>query len=463
MSLAIERLQRHWPIEVRRDAAIDLPNNRRIYDAFFSRTGYQRYPRPDGSVSIEYRPPEEVFDADSLASLANLPCTLLHPSTNFGTEFGIGAYPIRGTTCGPVVAHSDGIHTAGKIMVWDREWNDAIESGEIAELSLGYTITPGPGGTGPDGTVYHVTHTEIVGDHCAGVPAGNAGTARVIVDALPDPAAIRATRRALADIAAMRADARPMVFDLGRWPAREPTANEDTERRKDQTMDKTKLATAIFDAVVALGPKATPKAIADAWVEICGSADDPAIRAASAALASAPQSTYVQAEVGQPSVAVEVEVGMQDAKARLDADRKALADERAKLALERKAIADAQSDRDDTVALARAALGVDWTTRLDSGATKTTGEIKREIVGKLDAAKLAKVDDYTDETKRAIALDLAVDACREKLDANREKGGGLLRLVQQTRSDQARIEDEHKARLDALAERHGGTPKAQST
>jgi len=456
------RLQRRLSFEVRRDAAVQLSNGRIMYDALFSRTGFQRYPKADGTWSIEYRPPEQVFRADSLASLAVLPGALLHPSVNFGTSFGVGSYPVRGATGERIVAHSDGVHTAGKLMVWDDEWNALIESGEVAELSLGYTITPGPAGIAPDGTAYDVMHMDIVGDHVAGVPAGNAGTARVITDALPDPAATRATRRALADIAAMRMDARPLIFDLGRWPNRE---TETTTKKDTDTMDRQALANAYFDAVAKLGANATPKAMADAWVEICGSAEDPAIRAAAGALASAPQSTYVQANVGAaPSVEVEVEVGMQDARARLDADRKAIADERAKLDAERKAMADAQAERDDAVQLARDACGLDWTTRTDAATPtsppKSTTAIKREIVDKvLGSARLAKIDGYP-EAKRTIALDLALEDARERLDANRERGGGLLRVVEAARNDNANGGDNPNAeRLDKIAERH----KAQGT
>lgn len=453
------RLQRRLSFEVRRDAAVQLSNGRIMYDALFSRTGFQRYPKADGTWSVEYRPPEQVFRADSLASLAVLPGALLHPSVNFGTSFGVGSYPVRGASGEHIFAHTDGIHTAGKLMVWDDEWNALIDSGETSELSLGYTITPGPAGIAPDGTPYDVMHMDIIGDHVAGVPAGNAGTARVITDAAPNPEVPRATRRALADIAAMRMDARPMTFLLGSWPHREP---ETTPKKDTDTMDRQALANAYFDAVAKLGANATPKAMADAYVEICGSADDPAIRAAAGALASAPQSTYVQANVGaSPSVEVEVEVGMQDARARLDAERKALADERAKLDAERKAMADAQSERDDAVQLARDACGLDWTTRTDisprpTSPPKTTTAIKREIVDKvLGSARLAKIDGYP-EAKREIALDLAIEDARERLDANRERGGGILRVVEAARNNAHGGDNDNADRLDKLAERHKG-------
>lgn len=240
-----------------------------------------------------------------------------------------------------------------------------------------------------------------------------------------------------------------MIFDLGRWPARDNTDKKDTD-----TMDaRTLLALNYLDAVAKLGPNATPKAMADAWVEICGSADDPAIKAAAAALASAPSGEAA------PAV-VEVSVGaeMQDAARSLDAERRAIADERAKLDAERKAMQDAVAERDGLVQLAREAIGLDWSTRADAAsAPKSTDEIKREIVDKLDSAKLAKIDSYTDPIKRSVALDLAVDDCRAKLDANRERGGGLLRIIELTRNDNAtdqeRLDGEARKRLEETAKR----------
>lgn len=43
------------------------------------RIGIQLYRNPDGSVRRELRPPEEVFNADSLASFKGKPITIGHP------------------------------------------------------------------------------------------------------------------------------------------------------------------------------------------------------------------------------------------------------------------------------------------------------------------------------------------------------------------------------------------------
>ena len=48
-------------------------------NANLTRTGVFEYVQPDGSVQREYKPEDEVFHADSLASFASIPVTLEHP------------------------------------------------------------------------------------------------------------------------------------------------------------------------------------------------------------------------------------------------------------------------------------------------------------------------------------------------------------------------------------------------
>lgn len=451
------RLQRRDTYWVRRDACVELSNGRRRYDALFSRTGYQTYPRADGSLSVEYRPPEEVFRADSLATLSLCPGVLLHPTANFGTYFGTGAYPVRGTSGDGVHAHTDGIHTAGTLMVWDDQWNAEIESGETGQLSVGYTIIAGPGGIGPDGRIYDVLHTHITGDHHAGVQLGNAGTARVVTDAAANMPPV--TRRALADIVAARLDAAPMHFDLGAWTSRlkrdaaQPAPSTPTP--ETPIMDHAALATAFAAKVTSLGPSATPRAVADAYIEFYGGADDPAVRAACAAIATAQLPAYASTVVAEP-VAVSVEVEMADAKAKLDATAKAVADREAKLDA-------AILEGAEILELARRAIGPTWSPRLDDGAPKTMGAIKREIIAKIDTKRIAKID-AKPETLRAFAIEHHLDECREILDARAGEGNALRDAIAATREDRQRNDpDTNAARLDAIAVKHGGQPQQTST
>ncbi len=386
------RLQRRVSITVRRDAAKQLTNGRVLYDALFTRTGYQTYPRADGSISVEYRPPSEVFHVDSLASLANLPGVLLHPSENFGTKFD-GDYAVKGCTGSKVVEHTDHIHTVGTLCVWDDDWNAAIERDDddperIAELSAGYTITPGPSGTGPDGTRFDVTHTEIIGDHMAGVPAGNAGTARVVTDRAVG--SVLASRRALADIAACRMDAKPLHFQMGAWPHRE-------NPRMDE-QPKTPEPAPVVEPEKPAAPEPPP------------------------------------AEPAPDAV-------------KQDAERRRVFDA---------AVADAADKRTDLLELARRAMGVDYSSRTDgkpTGAPKTDAQIKREIIAKVDASRLPRVDRYTDARDVAIALDTQLDECRAIIDAAANKGPALLAAIQQAHADRAKPTEQtpdEKAMADRL-------------
>lgn len=104
-----------------------------------ARVGIQEYRRADGSIRRELRLPENVFNADSLASMRGKPITVGHPSTGKVTSkdahrVTVGTILDRGLEDGenvraPIIIHSP----------------DSI--GSRRELSLGYTTnldeTPG--------------------------------------------------------------------------------------------------------------------------------------------------------------------------------------------------------------------------------------------------------------------------------------------------------------------------------
>jgi hypothetical protein len=394
------RLQRRVGVAVRRDAAVAMSNGRMVYDALFSRTGIQTY-----GDSIEYRPDSEVFAAASRKSGDGSPGVLLHPSRNFATKFD-GQYSVKGCA-GTIEVHTDGIHTAGKLYVWDGEWNDAIEQQTMADLSVGYTINPDrTPGDSPDGTRYHVVHRDIIWDHVAGVPAGNAGTACVVLDARSQ----LATRSALADIAAMRMDARPLHVDLGRtWPHRE-------KPRMDETIT-------------------TPERV-----------EAPVV------------------ETPKPPEQAPAEPPAPDA-VKQDAERQRVFDA---------AVADAADKRTGLLELARRAIGSDYSSRTDgkpTGTPKTDAQIKREIIAKVDASRLPRVDRYTDARDVAIALDTQLDECRAIVDAAAAKGPALLAAINQAHADRAKPTEQTPAetamsdrlnKIAADAQRVGPAPTAST-
>lgn len=153
-------------------------NGRIIVPATLGRTGVQVYRNPDGSERREYRPPEEVFHADSIASLAGAPVTNLHPrSGKASREDQCGA------VAGEVRKASDGRHLEADLALLDPELISDVDSGAKGEVSLGYDcrLDHAPG-VSPEGEAYEYVQREIVYNHVAIVPRGRAGSAALRLD-----------------------------------------------------------------------------------------------------------------------------------------------------------------------------------------------------------------------------------------------------------------------------------------
>lgn len=136
--------------------------------ATIARTGIQKY----GNL-VEYRPPEEVFAADSLASLGSVPVTISHPPD------GVTPANMRTLQIGHVsdVPAESAVKLDGSTEEWVRvtlvigaadvlDILDAAPQGP--EVSCGYScrldMTPG---VTPDGTSYHAVQRDIRHNHVA--------------------------------------------------------------------------------------------------------------------------------------------------------------------------------------------------------------------------------------------------------------------------------------------------------
>lgn len=111
-------------------------------DGRLTRTGILEYLRPDGSVQRELRPEDEVFKADSLASLDGVIVTDLHPSVM------VDASNTQQLTRGHVRApRRDGNFIAAELQVEVGELIAKIDAGDRAEISCGYSCEydPTPG------------------------------------------------------------------------------------------------------------------------------------------------------------------------------------------------------------------------------------------------------------------------------------------------------------------------------
>lgn len=142
------------------------------------RVGIQIYRNVDGSIRREYRPAEEVFKADSLASFNGKPITDDHPSepvtAKNARKLSIGVMQADGK--------AEGDNVVVPIVIHDGDAIDKIMQGGKRELSLGYKVdldeTPGEW----NGEKYDAIQKNIRVNHLALVKAGRAGNARLNLD-----------------------------------------------------------------------------------------------------------------------------------------------------------------------------------------------------------------------------------------------------------------------------------------
>ena len=136
------------------------------------RMGILVYRNADGTERREYRPPEEAFRADSLASLMGKPITIGHKA------FVTAGNAAQVAPVGSVLSagRQDGNNIVADIVVYNLDTDSR-------ELSCGYTLTlDETPGTTPDGQRYDAVQRNIVYNHLAIVPQGRAGVARLNMD-----------------------------------------------------------------------------------------------------------------------------------------------------------------------------------------------------------------------------------------------------------------------------------------
>lgn len=134
------------------------------------RVGIQIYRNPDGSVRRELRPPEEVFNADSLASFRGKPITLGHPGA-------VNAKNSRKHQVGTMldIGRQDGNNVAVPIIIHADDAISQAKKGRAKQLSLGYRLdldeTPGEW----EGQPYDAIQRNIRINHLALVSKARAG------------------------------------------------------------------------------------------------------------------------------------------------------------------------------------------------------------------------------------------------------------------------------------------------
>ena len=143
------------------------PQGGLIAKANLTRTGVFTYRNADGTSRRELRHPDEVMHPDSLATYAGAPVTIYHPGRVTPDNW-------KTVTVGHVGhgVHAEGGFVAGEVHLQDADAIGRAESGEIRELSCGYTceIDPTPGLY--QGQPYDVAQKNIKINHVAAGPAG---------------------------------------------------------------------------------------------------------------------------------------------------------------------------------------------------------------------------------------------------------------------------------------------------
>lgn len=136
--------------------------------ARLTRVGVLAYQRSDGSVQHELRPADEVFHADSLATLSLAPVTNRHPA-EFVNPANARALMVG---VGSESARKDGIFVASELTITHEPEIQAIEREDLKEVSLGYMCqldhTPGVF----EGQRYDAVQRNIRYNHIALGPEG---------------------------------------------------------------------------------------------------------------------------------------------------------------------------------------------------------------------------------------------------------------------------------------------------
>ena len=157
-----------------------LKNGNLRVDALITRTGVFNYSLPNGTIRKEYRPPEEVFKEDSLASFSLVTVTDDHPPVMVTADNAV-KYSVGTTGENPTRTDDDFVMLP--MVIIHKPTIKKMDQGKV-QVSCGYEcdLDETPGVT-PDGIRYDAIQRNIVANHVAIVEQGRMGPkARVRMD-----------------------------------------------------------------------------------------------------------------------------------------------------------------------------------------------------------------------------------------------------------------------------------------
>lgn len=136
--------------------------------------GVFTYRRADGTVSRELRPPSEVFNQDSLASLSTCPMTLDHPVAQGGKVTPDNYQQLATGTLGDRI-DTDSYHIYAPMRIFRADAISAAEAGTALGLSMGYKCDTEEKSGNWLGSDYDRIQRNIRYNHCAQVTNPRAG------------------------------------------------------------------------------------------------------------------------------------------------------------------------------------------------------------------------------------------------------------------------------------------------
>lgn len=156
----------------------DIPKAEETSEGFLSfmatvaRIGNQEYLDANNKIKIVNRPEEEVASVESLATFANKPVTLLHPTDGLVTPNTAKTHQVGFT-------HSKAEYNRGFVQIGitltDKEAIEAVKTGSLRQLSAGYTANVKDEKGEWEGSLYDAKQTDIHVNHIALVEVGRAG------------------------------------------------------------------------------------------------------------------------------------------------------------------------------------------------------------------------------------------------------------------------------------------------
>jgi hypothetical protein len=152
-------------------------------DARVTRAGVFVYHKADGSTTRELRHPDDVFKADSMATLKNRPVTDGHPYPGKLDAKNTKQFSVGSLVKSPI---KNDIYLDTRMMVTDQAAIDKImrEDSPVREISCGYECKMVKESGVYQGEHYDERQTNIVYNHVAIVDKGRAGPqARLVLDA----------------------------------------------------------------------------------------------------------------------------------------------------------------------------------------------------------------------------------------------------------------------------------------